>query len=297
MDPATPLRNLPVAVVDFETTDLPDNDPHVVDVAVVHVTLGADDARVAFASRVRPPVPIPAKATSIHGIGDADVAESPAWLEVSAAVAQACAGRVIVAFNAPADFTFWKTEESRLGLEGVPWPWLDLLVVRKATKTRGRPGKLAEIAGEYGIVLDAHGATGDALTTALLLTPLMRAAWGAGAFNGAEGAQPRRWNDYDDPDEDGAPPVRVETWGAFVAWQRSAALYQERDFCAYVLRTGGLSRPSCGWHAIEGVEPPAWPSAVRTAPCPSCRAATVRKVGKDGGTYLAHPETGALHAC
>lgn len=40
IDSATPLRDLPVAVIDAEATDFPGPDTHVVEVAVVHATLG-----------------------------------------------------------------------------------------------------------------------------------------------------------------------------------------------------------------------------------------------------------------
>lgn len=299
MSPDTPLRGLPVAVVDFETTGLPVDNPHVVSLAVVHATLGeTDDARVALQSLVRPPVPIPGDASRVHGIFDADVADAPTWAEVAESFEAACAGRVAVAFNAPADFVFQRLEQERAGRVAVAWPWLDLLVVRKATKTRGRPGKLVEVAGEHGIVLDAHGAVGDALATALLLTPLMRAAWSAGAFKGPAGAQPRRsWHDdCDDGEED--EPARVDTIGAFFRWQREAALYQERDFVSYLLRVSGGTgrRPESAWHALEGVEPPAWPEQLRTVPCPTCGEATRRRVGK-GGALETVGAGGELHAC
>lgn len=306
MDPR-PLRNLPVAVLDFETTALPDADPHVVSGAVVHATLGDPDSiRLAWSSLVRPPVSIPDSASRIHGITDADVADAPAWSDVAEAFEAACAGRVVVAYNAPADFVFHHAEQARAGRAPLAWPWLCLLVVRKATVTRGAPGKLREIAGAHGIAVDAHGSAGDALTTAMLLDPLMREAWGAGAFTGPGGARAfydrqRGWDndneDHADEDYSEDEPEKITTIEAVFRWQREAALYQERDFCNYARRQGWRSRPSCAWHEIEGVEPPPWPAAVRTAPCSSCGAATVRKVAKDGSMFLADPATGEAHAC
>jgi DNA polymerase III epsilon subunit-like protein len=304
---STPLRNLPVAVIDFEATDYPSPDTHVCDVAVVHATLGADDARVAFASLVRPPISIPDRVSRIHGIDDARVADAPPFAEIADRMIEAIGDRPIVAFNAPADFTFAAVELARMGRPALRWPWIDLFVVRKATKTRGRPGKLSEIAGEHGIVLDAHGATGDALTTALLLTPLMRAAWNAGAFASRYGAQPSApWRhgsdhaeDWDDDEDDLSEPERVETLEAFFSWQREAALWQEQNFTDWLRRsTGGTGqRPQCGWHEREGVELPFWPETIRSAPCPSCGGATVRRVGKDGATYLANAGTDVAHEC
>lgn len=281
IDPSTPLRDLPVAVIDFEATDYPTADAHVVDVAVVHEQLGEGDARIAFSSLVRPPVAIPERVSAIHGITDADVADAPAFAQVADAILEACAGRVIVAFNAPADFMFLARELERLGRPRPPWPWLDLLVVRKATKTRGRPGRLAEVAAEYGMDLDAHGAAGDALVTALLLTPLMRAAWTAGAFRSPEGAQ---------------PPPRVETWGAFATWQRSAALWQERNYADYRRSQGDAQPPRCDWHVLEGVEAPSWAPPARVASCPGCGASVLVRVGRDGARSCSELG-GGEHAC
>ena len=163
------------------------------------------------------------------------------------------------------DFPFLRTELDRLGRAGPPWPWLDLLVIRRATKTRGRPGRLGEIAAEHGVVLDAHGAVGDAFTAALLLRPLMAAAWHAGAFVGPAGAQPRkRW-------EPAPERPRLDRLEALLRWQRGAALWQERDYARYCRSRGDVSPPRFDWHLLEGETPPAWDTAPQGAPCPTCR--------------------------
>jgi len=301
IDPSTPLRGLPVAVLDFEATDYPNADAHVVDAAVVHGQLGEGDARIAFSSLVRPPIPIPERVSTIHGITDADVADAPVFGAVVDDLLAACEGRVIVAFNAPADFMFLARELERLDRPRPPWPWLDLFVVRKATKTRGRPGKLGEVAAEYGVDLDAHGAAGDALVTALLLTPMMRAAWTAGAFRSPEGAQPpprRGWGGYDqdEDDEDAPPPPRVETWGAFATWQRAAALWQERNYAAYRREQGDAHPPRSDWHVLEGVEAPTWAPPARVAACPGCGASVLLRVARDGARSYSEL-SGDEHAC
>lgn len=297
LDPATPLRGLPFAAIDFESTGFAGPDAHVVEVAVAHGTLGEGDARVVFHSRVRPPVAIPEAATRVHGITDADVASSPVFSDIADQMIEALAGRVIVAYNAPADFTFAAVELARMGRPPLAWPWLDLLVVRKATKTRGRPGRLEEVAAEYGLSLDAHGAAGDALTAALLLTPMMRAAWTAGAFSGASGAR-SYWSTRDEGDfgEDEEPP-RIETWGSFVRWQREAALDQERDFAAYRRRQGDSKPPQSAWHVIEGVDPPSWEPPRRVSSCPDCCGVTVQRIGQNGALARFDAETGAPHVC
>lgn len=275
----TPLREMPVAVIDFEATDFPGPDAHVCEVAVVHTILGEpESSRVAFSSLVRPPVTIPDRVAAIHGIRNADVVDAPTWAEIEAEVVAACMSRAaVVAYNAPADYQFFRTEQGRTGGKTPAWPWLDLLVVRKAVKTRGRPGRLAEIAAEQGIVLDAHGAAGDAMATALVMTALLRGAFEAHAVT-----------------LNGRRPATLE---GLLEWQRGAALAQEREFADYRRRQGDAVAPRCDWHQLEGVEAPAWPAAERTMYCRRCGGQTRMKIEKDGTVGLYEARTAEVHVC
>jgi DNA polymerase III epsilon subunit-like protein len=306
----TPLKDCPLAVIDVESTGLDTSEARIVSIAVVHATIGlASGARLAYHTLVNPGVPIPPETTRIHGITDAMVADAPPFAtrmdeDVADRVMDACDGRLVVAHNAPYEYRILRAELARKGRDpgasGFPaWPWLDTLVVRKATKTRGRPGRLAEIAAECGIALDAHGAAGDALTTALLVTPLLRRAWSLGAFNSREGAQPLPRYGYDedeieDDDSDDAP--KVETVGALLAWQREAALWQEREFAAYCRNRGDTSPPGCGWHDVEGVPAPTWTVEIRAAPCERCARPVRQTVAKDGTLSVVGVD-GAPHVC
>lgn len=287
---STPLRDLPVAVIDFETTGPPGPDTHIVSAAVVHHVLGNGEPRLAWNSLVRPPVPIPPAATRIHGIGDADVADTPPFADVVAAMLDAVGDRTIVAFNAPGDYGFARIELDRLGRQPLRWPFIDLLVVRKATKTRGRPGRLHEIAAEYAIALEAHGAVGDALTTALLLRPLFVAAWRAGAFLSPGGADVRHGDAVGGP----RGPSTVED---YLAWQRSAALYQERNYADYCRRRGDARAPSSEWHEREGVAPPTWEPRATVAYCERCHAPVKRRIAKDGTLCTVVAVDGEPHVC
>jgi DNA polymerase III epsilon subunit-like protein len=271
VDTSRSLKGFPLAVLDTETTGLDPATAHVVDVAVVHTEIGAGGARVAFSSLVKPPIAIPADSTRITGIDDAMVAAAPAWADVAARVAEACEGRLVVAYNAPYDYRIVRAENERAGAAAPAWPWLDLLVVRKATKRRGRPGRLHELALEYGIKLDAHGATGDALTTAYLATPMLRAAWSSGMFRGATVAE-------------------------LLLWQRMNAIAQERDYADYCRKRGDATPPRCDWHAIEGVTAPTWEPAARPVPC-ACGARVIWKIGKAGSRVAHDVDGGEAHVC
>src|SRR6266511_4569855 len=67
----TPLVALDAVVIDTETTGLDPRRAWIVEVAGVRLVAGRLDTAATLQSRVRPPVPIPAVATSVHGIDDA----------------------------------------------------------------------------------------------------------------------------------------------------------------------------------------------------------------------------------
>lgn len=293
-----PIAGAPFAVIDCESTGFAGPDSYVVEIAIVHGSFGSDEVRLAYHTRVRPPISIPEAASNVHGIYDRDVVDAPVWADVTDKVAAALSGRLPIAYNAPADYLFVAHEQDRLGRPHLPaaWAdqrWLDLLVVRKATKTRGRPGRLMEVAAEYGIVLDAHGAAGDALATALLVRPMMRAAWTAGAFTSPAGAQPSYSTDWHGEEDEA--PRRLETLGRLLEWQRGAALYQERDFAAYIRRQGGKP-PQSYHHELEGEPAPTWEMPSAVSACPGCGAATLRRIGQDGGLVRVNAD-GSAHPC
>lgn len=235
-----PLKGCPLAVLDTETTGLDTATARIVDIAVVHCTIGGPAPEVAFSSLVNPGEHIPPDSTRITGIDDEMVKDAPRLQDIGAQVRAQCVGRLIVAYNAPYDYGIILAEGDRLGWsQDWAWPWLDLLVVRRAASKFGKK-KLAEVAAEHGIALDAHGAAGDALTTAMLATPLLRAAW---SFYRNEGGD--------------------STVGHLLDWQSAAALEQERDFAAWCRRQGHAQPPRCDWHRLLGVDPPSWEAPVK----------------------------------
>lgn len=303
-----PLKGLPFATVDFEATSFASPESHVVEVAVAHGTFGVDGIVPAFTSLVRPGISIPDGASRVHGIFDEHVVDAPRWPEVEERLAAAVEGRLVVAWSAPADLTFWRTEAERHGTPAPVFPWLCLLAVRAASIARGRPGKLAEVAGEHGVSLEAHGAMGDALTTGLLLRPLMSSAWKAGVFaehGGARAAEDRYHTNriarrngatYD---EVGAPArlTPPKTIGALLDWQRGTTLYQERAWADYRRREGDAVAPACPWHALYGEEAPTWGTKPRPRPCPRCRGEVLDRVEASGHREVIDAADGQPHAC
>ncbi|MEM7411235.1 MAG: helicase C-terminal domain-containing protein [Myxococcota bacterium] len=88
----------PVAVVDFETTGLP-QEGRAEPIEVGAVLLDGNGARC-FESRIRPQGSVPAAITALTGLRDADLRDAPSIGAVAPELLQLLSGRVIVAHNA-----------------------------------------------------------------------------------------------------------------------------------------------------------------------------------------------------
>lgn len=96
-------------VLDTETTDL---FGAVVEIAVVDAS-----GKVLLDTLVRPGVAISAEAHRIHGIGEADVAAAPSWIEVWPRVLDVTAGKSVLAYHAAYDAQVINAECERYELD------------------------------------------------------------------------------------------------------------------------------------------------------------------------------------
>ena len=110
----THLRNATYAIVDVETTGFSRESDQIVEIACVLVRRGAQ--LHAFSSLVNPGRPIPARATEVHGITDADVAAAPPMASVAPILRRLCADAIVVAHNARFDRGFLPMLDDRPGL-------------------------------------------------------------------------------------------------------------------------------------------------------------------------------------
>lgn len=121
---------------------------------------------------MNPGIPIPAVASNVHGITDADVVDAISAAEGVAVVRSWIARAIenlipVVVYNAPYDLTMLRAEIDRYGLEQLEWNRLlviDPLVIDWGIQ-RGRlgPRKLDHVCDYYKVSLtDAHTALADA---------------------------------------------------------------------------------------------------------------------------------------
>src|SRR5215211_2732442 len=112
---ATPLLALDAVVIDTETTGLDPRKAWIVEVAAVRLADGRLDTAVALQSRLRPPVPIPAIATSVHGIDDAAVSGAPSFAEVFPKLSDFVGDRVLIGHAIGFDLAVLEREIERAG--------------------------------------------------------------------------------------------------------------------------------------------------------------------------------------
>ena len=158
----------PLCVVDLESTGSDPATDRVVEVAVV--SIAPDGTEDLFATRVNPGRPIPAAATAIHGIGDADVRDAPTFPALAPALARRLAGCDLAGFGIVGfDLPLLAAE---FGRAGVPFALagravLDALAVYRRFEAR-------TLAAAVGFYLGrehthAHAAAADAAAAAEVL--------------------------------------------------------------------------------------------------------------------------------
>jgi DNA polymerase-3 subunit epsilon len=165
-------EDLPIALIDLETTGRDASVDRIVEIGIVVGLRGEVVER--FNWLVNPDQPIAEEARAVHGISDDDVRDQPRFAELAHEVAAALAGRIPAAYNAPFDRAFLINEFARAGhkLEGdaVASPalrrevdWVDPLVWAREIQREERSKALGEVAARLGVPLEnAHRASDDA---------------------------------------------------------------------------------------------------------------------------------------
>lgn len=161
---------LPVALLDVETTGRDSQVDRIVELGIVVGRGGGVVERRGWL--VNPQRPIPAEATAVHHITDADVAGAPTFAELAPEVLALLANAIPAAYNADFDRGFLLAECARASVAtGDALPpalrrevdWLDPLVWARELQSGERSRTLGEVAKRLGIDLEnAHRATDDA---------------------------------------------------------------------------------------------------------------------------------------
>ena len=164
---------LAYAVFDCETTGTDPSADEIVSFAVLRLDPdGVETERLALL--VKPLGPIPAEATAVHGITDADVATAPAFADVAAELHRQLDGAVFAAHNVEFDLPMLQHALARAGVDYRPPAVACTLEAFRLLEPHADNHRLQTICERRGFSLTgAHDAISDVLATAALLRVLI----------------------------------------------------------------------------------------------------------------------------
>lgn len=164
--------DLPVAVVDVETTGLDPRVDRIIEIAVIHMRQGEVVER--WSTLVDPEQTVPEEVVKLTGIDPAALTTAPRFAAIAKEVEARLAGRVFVAYNLAFDRAFVTHELERAGLALPSRTFVDPLVfVRELHKSEGSK-RLTAVAERLNIPLaSAHRAADDAECAGLVLYALL----------------------------------------------------------------------------------------------------------------------------
>jgi len=174
LDAATPLGELPILVLDTETTGLDVAQDRVVSIGAVRLHGGRIYRAISFDRLVNPGQPIPPRSTAVHGITDAMVADAAPFEAVFRDLVPLLEGCLLLGHNAPFDIAMLRGECARAGVALQDPPFLDTLLLVAALDPAAEALGLEHLAERFGV--DVHGrhtALGDCLVTAEVFARLL----------------------------------------------------------------------------------------------------------------------------
>jgi len=165
-----PLADLPVTVLDTETTGLDVGRDRVVSIGAVRLHGARLFPHEAIDMLIDPGQPIPAASRAVHGIDDAMVAGAPAIGEGIARLAALAQGTVLAGHNIGFDRAILRRQAAEAATPFPDLPLLDTGHLASALEPRLSDLNLDTLADRYGVeARGRHTALGDALVTAEVL--------------------------------------------------------------------------------------------------------------------------------
>lgn len=181
-EPGSSWEDIPVVVIDFETTGRDPETDRVIEIGLVTFIKGKLQQRESLL--VNPGIPVPEESRAVHGITDEELAGAPDFGTVMPRVLGLLQGKLPVAYNANFDRSFLLAELRRAAPEGMTpgdMPpaardevvWVDPLVWAREILKELQSRRLSDVAKHLGIPLEqAHRAAGDAEATGRVLMSL-----------------------------------------------------------------------------------------------------------------------------
>jgi len=181
--PDTPIRDVPLVALDFETTGLEADEHSIVSIGLVPFTLDGIQLGKAWHQVVRPQLPLHQTSITIHGITHSDIDKAPDLAEVLDTLFEHLNGRIPVVHYRNIERPFlnvalqWRLKES------LRFPVLDTMAIEAYLHPDQNPNRWQRLLGKrpvsirladsrlrYGLPHYAgHNALIDAIATAELL--------------------------------------------------------------------------------------------------------------------------------
>ncbi len=170
----TRLSDLPVLVLDTETTGLETGTARIVSIGAVRLHGERIYPRTIIDRLVNPGHPISPEASVVHGLTDAMVADAPPLAEALPELRERMAGAVVVGHQIGFDLAILERECARAGLDWARPPSLDTLPLAAALLPDLPDFELETVAERLGVdPRGHHTALGDALVTAEIFRRLI----------------------------------------------------------------------------------------------------------------------------
>lgn len=165
-DPESLLALKNYVVLDTETTGVDRYSDQMVEIAILTVSNGKITDE--YATLIHSTIPIPAAATEVNGITNADLASAPRLADVVPEIARRIDGQIIVGHNITFDLAF--VSRALANLDGVQdFVYIDTLALAR-NYIPGKSHRLQALASRLRLQSGiAHRALGDAYTTNALL--------------------------------------------------------------------------------------------------------------------------------
>jgi DNA polymerase-3 subunit epsilon len=181
-DPGRSWEDIPITVIDFETTGRDPETDRVIEIGLVTFVKGRVSSRESWL--INPGIPVPEESRAVHGITDEELQGAPDFATVMPRLLEHLREKLPAAYNAPFDRGFLHAEIARVAPEGMTHGdlppaaredvvWVDPLVWARELLKELKTRRLGDVAKHLSIPLEqAHRAAGDAEATGRILLAL-----------------------------------------------------------------------------------------------------------------------------
>jgi len=165
------IKNLklekPIAFIDIETTGTNRVTSRIVEIAIVK--LNPDGTEEFKHKRINPSIPIPSRATAIHGIKDEDVAKEPNFLQYAKGICDFLNGCDLAGFNIEFDLQILEAEFKRanVSFSRDGRALIDCLTIFRKKESHTLTAAYKKYCGKD--IKEAHSADSDARATIEIL--------------------------------------------------------------------------------------------------------------------------------